>query len=144
MNKIVRIVLVCLLFGLLIVIRGYVAPYFYDPLNYYFNHDYYTESAPSLEYGRYFFNIFLRYSLNSIVSLAIIYLLFKNKSLLNFSIRFYVIAVIFLSIFLFIILKYFNSEGYMLLFYVRRFLIQPLFVVVLIPAFYYQKLQTKN
>lgn len=144
MNKIVRIILVCLLFGLLIAIRGYVAPYFYDPLNHYFNRDYLTTSVPSLEFGRYFFNLFLRYSLNTIVSLVIIYLLFMDKSLLKFAVKFYVIAFIFLGVFLFVILKYFNSEGYMLLFYVRRFLIHPLFVVVLIPAFYYQKLQTKN
>lgn len=144
MSRINRLVLVFFLFFILILIRGYIAPYFYDPLNDYFKRDYLINKMPEIEYGLYFINLFLRYALNSVISLAIIYLLFLDKSVLMFSIKFYIIAFIVLSIFLFIILKYFNSEGYMLLFYVRRFLIHPVFVFVLIPAFYYQKLKAKN
>jgi len=31
------------------------------------------------------------------------------------------------------------NKGYLLAFYIRRFLIHPLFVLVLLPAFYYQQ-----
>lgn len=144
MGKVSRLILVICLFLFLVIIRGYIAPYFYDPLDDYFKGDHLLNKVPEIDYVFYFFNLFLRYSLNSIVSLCIIYLIFKNRGVLEFSMKFYLIAFFVLSLFLFLILKYFNDDGYILLFYIRRFLIHPLFVVVLIPAFYYQKLQSKN
>jgi exosortase F-associated protein len=40
----------------------------------------------------------------------------------------------------FFIVYFFNSDQNLILFYVRRFLIQPLFVILFVPAFYFQKL----
>jgi exosortase F-associated protein len=36
------------------------------------------------------------------------------------------------------ILTFFGEENKMTLFYIRRFLIQPIFILLFIPAFYYQ------
>jgi len=144
MNKVLRISLIIILFGLLIAVRGFVAPYFYDPLNEYFKNDYLYGTFPEIKYSTYFLHLFSRYFLNSIISLAIIYFIFQNKELMVFAIKFYVVAFIFLSIGLFILLRFHISEGYMLVFYVRRFLIQPLFVFILLPAFYYQNLKESN
>jgi exosortase F-associated protein len=41
----------------------------------------------------------------------------------------------------FCILYFFKNQENLLLFYVRRFLIQPLFLIVFVPAFYFQKLK---
>jgi len=131
-----------LLFLMLILIRALVQPYFYDPLLDYFKHDYLNASIPELNFGAYFLNIFYRYFLNTVISLAIIYLVFDDKKALYFSIKFYILVFVVLSLMLFVLLKFNVTQGYLLTFYVRRFLIQPLFVFLLLPAFYYQRLKS--
>lgn len=140
MRKSVRIGLIIVLFLMLILIRAIVQPYFYDPLLDFFKHDYLNASIPELDLGTYFLNIFYRYFLNSVISLAIIYLVFNDVKALHFSIKFYVLAFLALSLMLFILLKFNVTQNYLFTFYVRRFLIQPLFVFILLLAFYYQKL----
>ncbi|MDP2067855.1 MAG: exosortase F system-associated protein [Lutibacter sp.] len=144
MRKSVRIGLIMLLFLMLILIRALVQPYFYDPLLDYFKHDYLNTSIHVLNFTVYFLNIFYRYFLNTLISLAIIYLVFNDKKALYFSVKFYVLAFAVLSLMLFILLKFNVTQGYLLTFYVRRFLIQPLFVFLLLPAFYYQRLFEKE
>lgn len=144
MRKSVRIGLIMMLFLMLILIRALVQPYFYDPLLDYFKHDYLNASIPELNFGAYFLNIFYRYFLNTVISLAIIYLVFNDKKALYFSIKFYILLFVVLSLMLFILLKFNVTQGYLLTFYVRRFLIQPLFVFLLLPAFYYQRLFEKE
>ena len=144
MRKSVRVGLIILLFLLLILIRALVQPYFYDPLLNYFKYDYLYTSIPELNFNAYFLNIFYRYILNTIISWAIIYLIFYDLKTLYFSIKFYAIAFLILCLMLFILLKFNVTQNYLLTFYVRRFLIQPLFVFILLPAFYYQKLKVKN
>ena len=142
MRKSVRIGLIIILFLMLILIRAVLQPYFYDPLLDYFKHDYLNASIPELNFSAYFLNIFYRYFLNCIISLAIIYLIFKDVKALYFSIKFYVLAFAVLSLLLFVLLKFNVTQNYLLTFYVRRFLIQPLFVFILLPAFYYQTLKS--
>ena len=142
MRKSVRIGLIVVLFLMLILVRALVQPYFYDPLLDYFKHDYLNASIPELNFGAYFLNIYYRYFLNTVISLAIIYLVFDDKKALYFSVKFYVLAFAVLSLMLFILLKFNVTQNYLLTFYVRRFLIQPLFVFILLPAFYYQRLKS--
>ncbi|MHB1106820.1 MAG: exosortase F system-associated membrane protein [Lutibacter sp.] len=141
MRKSVRILLIVVLFLMLILIRAFLQPYFYDPLLDYFKHDYLNASIPELDFSAYFLNIFYRYFLNTIISLAIIYLVFKDVKALYFSVKFYLLAFVVLSLMLFVLLKFNVTQNYLLTFYVRRFLIQPMFVFILLPAFYYQKLK---
>ncbi len=142
MRKSVRIGLIMMLFMMLILVRAVVQPYFYDPLLAYFKHDFLNASIPELNFGVYFLNIFYRYAINTVISLSIIYLGFYDVKSLYFSIKFYVLAFAVLSLMLFILLKFNGSQNYLLIFYIRRFLIQPLFVFILLPAFYYQKLRS--
>ena len=129
---------------MLVGIRAFVEPFFYDPLIAYFKSDSLTKTLPELNLSFYFGNIFLRYTLNSIVSLAIIYLIFQNIKTVLFSIKFYLILFIVLCIVLFLLLNFEDLANNLLIFYVRRFLIQPLFLFILVFAFYYQKLQSKK
>jgi exosortase F-associated protein len=46
--------------------------------------------------------------------------------------------IILISLF-FIVLFFFGETNKMTLFYIRRFLIQPIFLLLFLPAFYYQK-----
>jgi len=129
---------------LLIAIREVVAPYLYDPLANYFKSDYLYKPVPYINLGLLLANIFVRYILNTAVSIGIIYVLFKDVKLVWFALKIYVIAFIFFSLCLIAILKFNQENNYLLLFYVRRFLIHPILVLLLIPAFYFQKLKSSK
>lgn len=138
MSKTIRIILILLLFFLLILVRFFADSYLYDPLISYFNHDYLSDSIPPIHGRKLLLHMFFRYSINTIISLIIIWVAFQNKSYLRFSVKFYVLAFIFLSFAFFAILKGELRQGYLLAFYIRRFIIHPLFVLILLPAFYYK------
>jgi len=139
MKKRVRIPLIILLFLVLVGIRAVGAKLFYDPFISYFTYDYLYHPIPEYNTFKLFFYISSRYAINTIVSLAIIYLAFQKKGLVRFSIKFYIAAFFVLIISYYILLKIGFEHGYLLGFYVRRFLIHPVFVLILLPAFYYQK-----
>ena len=139
-----RIILLTVLFLILMLIRFIAQNYFYDPLIIYFKNDYLHGPIPQLDFGLYFLNLFYRFFLNTIVSLAIIYILFLNSRILKFSVFFYCIAFILFTALFFVLLQYNLTENNMFIFYVRRFLIHPLFLLILLPAFYYQQIQQRN
>ena len=136
----IKILVIGFLFVLLIGVRFFES-YFYDPLQDYFEYDYLHISLPNLNTGKLLFHVFLRYTLNTLLSLAIIWIAFHKKSYLKFSGYFYAIAFIILLIIFYTLAQINNQDNNMLLFYVRRFLIQPLFILLLLPAFYYQEHQ---
>lgn len=144
MSKTLRFILIILLFLTLIFLRSFSQHYFYDPLMEYFKSDFLKSSFPEMNYPRFFLNLSLRFFLNTTVSLGIIYLAFKNLKVVVFSIKLYVILFVFFTLFLFILLKFQLADGYLLVFYIRRFLIQPLLLLILLPAFYYQKLTSEK
>ncbi len=143
MNKYVKIVLAALLFLSLIAVRALSTKLFYDPLKHYFLNDYLYTTIPSLDAGRLVLHMFFRYCLNTVISLGIIWVLFKRKDYLKFCLYFYTTAfVILILLFVYLLQDNFES-GYLLPFYIRRFIIQPLFILILLPAFYYQKRSSK-
>lgn len=139
MTKRVRIPIIIGLFGLLILVRAFGPRLFYDPFITYFKNAYLNEAIPEYSSVKLWMSIFFRYTLNTIISLAIIYVAFQKKGLVRFSVKFYIAAFIVLSVFYFILLQYELIDGHLFAFYVRRFLIHPVFVLILLPAFYYQK-----
>ncbi len=141
MKKTTRIGFIVLLVFMLVAVRAFVQPYFYDPLIAYFKTEYLYSSIPEINFFKFFLNIFLRYSLNSVISLAILYLVFDSLRVLKFSLKFYLFAFLILSIVLYVLLEFDLNLGYRIIFYVRRFLIHPIFLLILVPAFYYQKLK---
>ncbi|WP_456378164.1 exosortase F system-associated membrane protein [Lutibacter sp.] len=144
MTKTVKILLIVILFFMLIAVRAFIQPYFYDPLITYFKNDYLLAPIPEIKFTNFFLNLLYRYTLNTVISIAIIYVVYTNLKVLKFSIKFYVIAFIVLSSILFMLLKFDFNTGYRLIFYVRRFLIHPVFLLVLLPAFYYQNLKIEK
>lgn len=139
MGKGIRIGLIVALFLTLIFMRSFAATAFYDPFVEYFKNDYLTSIFPEFDTPKLFVNLFFRYLLNTLISLLIIYLFFQKKQLIIFSVKFYIITFITLSLVYFLLLKTSFSSGYLLPFYVRRMLIHPIFLLILLPAFYYQK-----
>lgn len=133
------ILLVVLLVGLLAGIRFFEQSFFYDPFLDFFKGEFHNQNLPKYNAAKLFFGLLLRYVLNTIVSLGIIYVIFKETLLLKFAAVLYGSLFVLLSAVFFGLLHFSDSPNYMLLFYIRRFLIQPLFLVLFLPAFYYQK-----
>jgi exosortase F-associated protein len=141
MKKVKRYFFIGLFLVLLILVRVFQNTLFYDPLIDYYKENYLIASIPEINTLKYFLNILFRYVLNTALSLGIIHFLFKESRILIFSVKIYFLFFIILASLLLLLMLMFEDK--MLLFYIRRFLIQPLFLFILIPAFYYQRLKKK-
>lgn len=140
MNKILSVFLIGLLFIALLLIRAYEKSLFYDPLLRYFEGDYKSLPIPEMENIKLYLNVFYRFLLNTAVSIGIIWLIFKDKEVLKLSlILFAAVFIILFSVFLIIISTANAETSPWALFYVRRFLIHPILLLLLLPAFYFQK-----
>jgi exosortase F-associated protein len=139
MKYLAKIVFSLFFLCLLFLIRAFETTLFYDPLIDYFKNDYLHQKIDDIDSWRLLINLLYRYLLNSIISLGLIWILFKRKDYVKFSGVFFVLAfIILITVFLFLLKDNFQ-RGYLLFFYVRRFIIQPLFLLLLVPLFFYQK-----
>ena len=123
MSKYLKIVLVFLLFVLLVAVRAFQTNLFYDPLIVYFKNDYLYTGIQNIVVWKLVVNMLFRYLVNSVISLGIIWVLFERKEYLKFASYFLMIAfVILITVFVILIKNNFES-GYLLPFYIRRFII---------------------
>lgn len=127
------------LIGLLIAIRAFEDNLFYDPFLTYFKDNYSNLPLPIVNPIKLFLSLGFRYYLNSMISLGLLYLLFKGTKIIKFSVVLYILFGSVLMISFFFMLYQMNEPNKMYLFYIRRFLIQPIFLILFVPAFYYQK-----
>lgn len=134
-----KLLWVALFVILLALIRLFEKQLFYDPFLDFFKGEFQNAQLPHYTTWPLFFGLVFRYFLNSAVSVAVIYVVFKDVALTKFTTVLYLIFFVVLIVLFFGILKFSGQPDYMFLFYVRRFLIQPLFLVLFLPAFYYQK-----
>ena len=112
---------------------------FYDPYLDYFKSDFINLTLPIVDKLKLFLNLLFRYSLNTIVSIAFIQIAFKDINFSKFVSALYVLLFIVLIIVFYFVLAFYAEENKMTLFYIRRFLIQPLFLLLFIPGYLIQK-----
>jgi len=124
----------------IVFVRLFENELFYDPFLSFFKTEFQKKPLPEINYFLLFINLIFRFSLNTVFSLIIIYVLFNDKKLVRFATFLFVFLSILLLIIFFGLLNFSNQPDYLILFYIRRFLIQPLFLVLFIPAFYYQQI----
>ncbi|RVT74362.1 exosortase F system-associated protein [Flavobacterium sufflavum] len=122
-----------------VLVRFYENILFYDPFLAYFKSDFNQMPLPEFNVFRLILNLLFRYGLNMFISLGLIYVIFKDWMMIQFSFFLYLIAFAVLLLSLFLVIYLYGSENNFLLFNIRRFLIQPIFVLLFIPAFYFQK-----
>lgn len=139
MNKPVQILLVIVLTVGLVAIRMFEAVLFYDPLLEFFKTDHTTHPLPDLSEVRLLLHTGLRFVINTVLSLAILWVVFQKKEIIKLSVVLYLLLFIVAMIAFYLLIHSSETGNYMALFYVRRFLIQPVFLLLLIPAFYFQK-----
>lgn len=141
MRQPIKFILLLLLFGMLVLVRVFENELFYDPYLLFFRNDYLYMDFPRREIFKLSVYTSLRYAINSILSIGVIYLFFKDRSIVKFSGLLYLIAyVLLILIFLYFVINP-RQEDYYLFFNFRRFLIQPMLLLLLLPAFYYYKLK---
>ncbi len=138
-SKGAKIVLVVILLVCLVAIRAFASSLFYDPLIAFFKTNHITEALPEMNIPKLLLNLSLRFWLNTVISLAILWVFFKKRDIVKLSAFLFGITFILLISVFYVLLKTSENESYMLLFYVRRFLIHPIFLLLLIPAFYFQR-----
>ncbi|MDT0556245.1 exosortase F system-associated membrane protein [Patiriisocius hiemis] len=139
MSKALKILLILVLFGVLACIRMFESILFYDPLIAFFKTDHSTQGLPEVNTFRLLTNVAFRFMLNTGISLLILWVAFRKVGTLKVSAFLYGVSFVILLLFFWYLLGTSEAGNNMLLFYVRRFLIQPLFLLILLPAFYFQK-----
>ncbi|MCB7481502.1 exosortase F system-associated membrane protein [Christiangramia sediminis] len=140
-TKMNRALQIGILILMLTAVRFFEQDIFYDPLIVFFKSDYLLGIIPPMDMAELMINLTFRYALNTMISLTIIYISFRDLNILKFSAILYVVLYILATaVFIFLVLNI-EREHYLALFYVRRFLIHPLFLLILLPAFYYYRLR---
>ena len=92
-----KYVLLGFLFGLLVLIRFFENELFYDPYLAFFQNDYLYIDSPRRELAKLTWFASLRYMMNTVISLAIIYVFFKDKSMGKFSVLIYSVFRVWIS-----------------------------------------------
>lgn len=127
-----------------LLIRGFEASLFYDPFIAYFHDDFYNIEIPQYDTFKLVLNHFFRFGLNTAITVLIVYILFKKRSACLFALTFCVFFfILLLAVYLVLIQNYLPAYYYSA-FTVRRFIIQPLFLFIILPALYFQQQKEKE
>lgn len=126
------------IFGLF-SIRMLESQLFYDPFLHYFHEANKNALFPDFEGTKLVLNYLFRFLLNLFFSAVVVHFIFKNK---EWTIQAVVLMIIVFAITLPLYLYCIHTKfevGYLFSFYMRRFVIQPLILLLIIPLFYYRK-----
>ena len=123
----------------LVLVRYFETNLFYDPLDLFFQGDYLTRELPLIDPLFFWPSLIFRFLLNLIFGLMLLKGLFIDPHTIRFSWVLYLMFFAFLSLALFGLMAMYQAGYYHQLFYVRRFLIHPIILLILIPGFYFYK-----
>lgn len=139
MSKGRKIFLLLPLVTLLVVIRMFEHDLFYNVLLDFFKENHSTSALPEFDLMKLVGSVSLRYLLNTIISIAILWVVFQERSVVKISAILYSFFFIALMSAFLVLIQFSEAGQHLTLFYVRRFLIQPIFLLILLPAFYFHK-----
>lgn len=112
---------------------------FYDPFLNYFHEAQKNIPFPPFDWGKLIAGHLFRFILNLFFSCLVIHFWFKNREwTIQGALLITIIFLITCPIYLYCIYDRFET-GYLFSFYMRRFVIQPLILLLIIPMFYYRK-----
>lgn len=137
--KILNWIIVILGFFGLIGVRMMEDRLFYDPFLDYFHLANKDATFPDFDLIPLILNYLFRFLLNLILSAVVVHFIFKNKQwTVQAMVLMLIVFVITFPLYLYAISTKFEI-GYLFSFYMRRFVIQPLILLLIIPMFYYRK-----
>ncbi|MBL0014312.1 MAG: exosortase F system-associated protein [Flavobacterium sp.] len=134
-----KVVAIAILVFCLVSIRALEDWLFYDPFSRYFKNDYLSSAFPKFDALSLFLSMGLRFGLNSVFSLAIIWCLFKDWGLTKFATVLYAFFFVLLISAFFVLVLFSDQNNNFMVFYVRRFLIQPILLLLFIPAIFIKR-----
>ena len=128
----------------LIAVRTVESDLFYDPFLAFFKSADVNAEFPHFNWLTLILNYIFRFGLNLIFSLVIVQALFQNKKwTIQALVLILIVFAITFTLYLFCIYTKFEV-GYLFSFYMRRFVIQPLILLLIVPLFYYRKAQLEK
>lgn len=123
----------------LISVRVLEDQMFYDPFLNYFHEANRHASFPAFDWGKLIISHFVRFGINVALSALIVQFIFSNKQwTLQAVVLMLIVFAITFPLYLYCIHTKFEV-GYLFSFYMRRFVIQPLVLLLIVPTFYYRK-----
>ena len=123
----------------IVSVRIFEDTLFYDPFLNYFHEATKNSAFPDFEWMALVSSHLFRFALNLLFSCIIIHFIFKNKAwTAQGALLIIIIFAITFPIYLYCISDRFDV-GYLFSFYIRRFVIQPIILLLIIPLFYYRK-----
>lgn len=123
----------------LVGVRALEDRIFYDPFLNFFRSADRLENFPEFRWFALVIHHVFRFGLNLITSLIVVQAIFKNKKwTVQAAVLMLLVFLVTLPIYLYCIHTKFEI-GYLFSFYMRRFVIQPLILLLIIPLFYYRK-----
>ena len=131
-----RFILAIILTLFLVMVRVFQGELFYDPFIAFFKTDYHTNTLPDYNLTKLICYLILRYAINSIISLGIVYTLFQKIQFIRLASILYLGAFLILIVLFLILLLNLDSNWYYLFFNIRRFLIHPVLLILFTAAFY--------
>ncbi|MDT8414692.1 MAG: exosortase F system-associated protein [Flavobacteriaceae bacterium] len=132
-TNLLKFALTALLLAALVGVRALELQLFYDPFITHFKRADYLAFVPEVDAQKMYFYLIIRYLINSTLSIALLFVWFSNKSKLLFWIFVYVLAGLITGM-LFVVSIRFLPDFYTAFFYIRRLLIQPIWLLLLFPA----------
>jgi exosortase F-associated protein len=139
MSKFGRVTIGFLCFLGFAFVRFRESELFYDPFLSFFK-GYYQQ----LDMVKLMLHIGWRYAIHLVLSLVLLWVVFLEKGIVKFALLLYVIVFLVLLSVLTYLIHSFEIGATASIFYTRRFLIQPLLLCILLPAFfYYRKVNSK-
>lgn len=129
--------------GLMGAVRYFENTLFYDPFLKYFKSDYFDLPLPRFDSLKLILSFFSRYFVNSLLSLALLFVVFKDWRHVFFS-AFLLLFFFFVLLGGFFLVVYYFEDSKMVLFYIRRFIIQPVFLLLFFPGYYFLSKRNPN
>ena len=131
-----RIILAIILVFFLVLVRVFQDELFYDPFIHFFKTDYHFNTLPEYDLTKLLSYLVLRYTINYVLSIGIIYTLFQKIQFIRLASILYLGAFLILIVLFLILLLNLDSNWYYLFFNIRRFLIHPVLLILFTAAFY--------
>ena len=139
MKRLKWVLIAITVFGL-IAVRMVESRLFYDPFQDFFHLANKHAAFPDFSWFPLILNYLFRFGLNLLLSAMVVYFIFKNKEwTLQAVVLMLIVFAITFPVYLYCIHTKFEI-GYLFSFYMRRFVIQPLILLLIIPLFYYRKM----
>ncbi len=138
-SRLVSFVMIIILVVGLVCVRAFEVALFQDPLQSYFLGDFQKYAFPEISIFKLIALTSFRYLINTVISLWILWFLYKKNRFINAALWVYLFAFVILMSLFVILFQTSGDLGKMAFFYTRRFLIHPVILFVLVAGFYFLK-----